>query len=641
MPVTKVQQTQVSGTLSTRVSDSVVNADLLKANRTIEDDLNSLRTQVKLIMGTSAWTDNLSGSQDLADIYAGLRINAASGVANLQNDVYIANGRLFVSGSSVIAGDLTVNGTTTTINTTNLEIRDAIIGLGFASGTVQQAAGDRGWIGGISGGQNVASFWDDSASEFVFVRTTHSATGSLPIPISSYANLRAAVITGSVINATSGFSGSLTRLTNGSAYILAGAGITINTNSLGQVEITGSATTPGAPANSVQYNNAGSFGGSANFTFNGSSYVSITGSFAQGNNTFASGLNSTTGGSGTFASGDYSHAEGKDSTASGDYSHAEGDTTVASGDWSHSEGDQTTASGNYSHSEGNATTASGSYSHAEGANTLALGFYSHAEGNGSQAIGNGSHAEGNAAFAFGNYSHAEGYSTEAVGDYSHTAGAATIASGTYQNVVGKYNKRNNADSLFIIGNGSGDANGQRDDIFLVNSGSVLIGSASLASDTFFYVGTKGAANTALFAGNVHVSGTLKATLGLSGSLTRLVDGTPYLIAGSGITTSTGSNGAITITNSSAAVNTVKGYLPGNSVHINTGTGVITFGPSGANFGTLTTTTDEYIDVYLNGVYLAFGYDITNVAATTVTLDSTITTTLTSDDIISITLRNFT
>jgi hypothetical protein len=163
----------------------------------------------------------------------------------------------------------------------------------------------------------------------------------------------------------------------------------------------------------------------------------------------------------------------------------------------------------------------------------------------------------------------------------------------------------------VIGNGTGDSNANRSDIFLVDSTSAV------------------------------VSGTLSATQGLSGSLTRLVDGTSYLIAGSAITITSASNGAVTITGNGAANNTTKGYLLGNSAHINTGTGVVTFGPAGANLGTLSTAADEYLDVYLNGVYLAYGYDITTITTTTFTLDSTITATFTSDDIISITLRNTT
>ena len=45
-----------------------------------------------------------------------------------------------------------------------------------------------------------------------------------------------------------------------------------------------------------------------------------------------------------------------------------------------------------------------------------------------------------------------------------------------------------------------------------------------------------------------ITGTLEVTEGLSGSLTQLVDGTSYLIAGTGITITTASNGSVTITN---------------------------------------------------------------------------------------------
>lgn len=45
-----------------------------------------------------------------------------------------------------------------------------------------------------------------------------------------------------------------------------------------------------------------------------------------------------------------------------------------------------------------------------------------------------------------------------------------------------------------------------------------------------------------------ITGSLEVTAGISGSLTRLADGTPYLLAGVGIGIATGSNGAITIQN---------------------------------------------------------------------------------------------
>jgi hypothetical protein len=72
------------------------------------------------------------------------------------------------------------------------------------------------------------------------------------------------------------------------------------------------------------------------------------------------------------------------------------------------------------------------------------------------------------------------------------------------------------------------------------------------ADVFFYVsgnigGKDGSIPTiALFDGDVVISGVLYAEKGLSGSLTKLTDGTSYIIAGSGINVSSASNGAITI-----------------------------------------------------------------------------------------------
>ena len=142
---------------------------------------------------------------------------------------------LTVTGNTILSGDLTVNGTTVTVNTTNLEVKDSVIGLGFASGTLQQAAGDRGWIGGLAGANNVMSKWDNAASEFAFATTTSSATGSFAI--TAYSNLHIANIQGSIISASLGFSGSHTRLMDGTSYIIAGSGMTVTSASNGAITL--------------------------------------------------------------------------------------------------------------------------------------------------------------------------------------------------------------------------------------------------------------------------------------------------------------------------------------------------------------------------------------------------------------------
>ena len=269
-------------------------------------------------------------------------------------------------------------------------------------------------------------------------------------------------------------------------------------------------------------------------------------SHAEGYESIASGSYSHAEGYSTFASGSYSHTEGYNTNALSEASHAEGYQTTASGSWSHAEGYESIASGSYSHAEGFQSLASGEVSHAEGAATQATGDVSHAEGSVTKASGFASHSEGRDTIASGYAAHAEGNATRAIGDHSHTTGLQTIASGSNQTVIGKYNKRNNTDSLFIIGNGDGDTDTARDDIFIVNSGSIMIGSASLGGDTFFYVGTRGVQTISRFDGSIYSSGTITSTNGFSGSLTKLANGTSYLIAGSNVTITTGSTGAVTI-----------------------------------------------------------------------------------------------
>ena len=228
-------------------------------------------------------------------------------------------------------------------------------------------------------------------------------------------------------------------------------------------------------------------------------------SHAEGESTTAEGAYSHAEGNSTTASNNYSHAEGQGSEASGQYSHAEGQGTVASGNGSHAEGFSSEASGQYSHAEGDTTNASGQYSHAEGVGTIASdngshaegfsseasGQYSHAEGNTTKAIGFSSHAEGYQTIASGSYSHAEGYQTIAFGTGSHASGYGTIASGSvdgtalsYTSIVqaatGRFNARGNTTSLFVVGNGTGDSDALRADIFRAESTGILVLSGGIS-----------------------------------------------------------------------------------------------------------------------------------------------------------------
>lgn len=264
--------------------------------------------------------------------------------------------------------------------------------------------------------------------------------------------------------------------------------------------------------------------------------ASATSTHAEGSSTTASATGAHAEGSSTVADGTTAHAEGYYTKASGYASHAEGYITTSSFQGSHSEGFYTNAANNYAHAEGYYTTAAGQGSHSEGYFTSASFNYSHAEGYYTTATGIAGHVEGYITTGSGDYSHAEGFRTHASGTYSHAGGLHTIASGSAQTVVGQYNLRDNADSLFVVGNGTGDLNANRSDILRVNNDAVQItgsliqkntgrvgfmGSDTITSptqvgtDVFLYVsGSSGSLGTttpgvAAFGGDVMITGSLK------------------------------------------------------------------------------------------------------------------------------------
>ena len=287
----------------------------------------------------------------------------------------------------------------------------------------------------------------------------------------------------------------------------------------------------------------------------------VTGSYMQGNyhnvyspdgnNFFVAGQNNTVNAGFAFVHGygntslaGYSHAEGIYNTinelAGG--SHAEGQGNTIHGESAHAEGQGTTAGysgfdvfGDYSHTEGNGTQTYGVHSHAEGYQTTAgattdwfWGLASHAEGANTIALGRGSHAEGRGSISYGACTHAGGLYTIASGSVGPNADFYTVD--FTQTAYGKYNKRDNTTSLFVVGDGTGDSDALRHDILRVESGSVQI------------------------------TGSLIAT-GITGSISGTVGGLPFLVAGSNVTASYNGSGQWTISaNASGGGSTTPGGL---------------------------------------------------------------------------------
>lgn len=127
------------------------------------------------------------------------------------------------------------------------------------------------------------------------------------------------------------------------------------------------------------------------------------------------------------------------------------------------EGINNTSSGQDAHAEGIGTTSEGQGSHSEGWETTAHGPESHAEGISTEARGSGAHSEGSHTSATGNYTHAGGY--------------YTLAQYDNQTTIGKYNK-NESDSLFEVGNGTGTGSNRSNAIAVKSDGRIQKGTSN-------------------------------------------------------------------------------------------------------------------------------------------------------------------
>jgi len=171
-----------------------------------------------------------------------------------------------------------------------------------------------------------------------------------------------------------------------------------------------------------------------------------------------------------------------------------------------------------------------------------------------------------------------------------------------------------------------------DQVLILSGGGSTSPDQSGFTDTNFFVsgtiGSIGTSNsgTSLFGGDAVVSGTFVARTGLSGSLTKLIDGSSYLIAGSNVTIATGSSGAITISAPGGAGGDITGVVAGDGLSGGglTGTVTLTTAPSSSlYFVTASHTSGESLtissanfsknsfdyektQIFLNGVYMMSG-----------------------------------
>jgi len=186
-----------------------------------EDDLSSdSATSVASQQSIKAYVDNgLAGlsQTSISQLNSSVTVadSGSNGAVTIacdgNNELVINDTSATFSGNVIVTGDLTINGATTTVATTNTTIADNLIELNTGISASSNDAGliiERG-----STGNNAAIIWDESADKFSMGTTTATAadkSGGISVTAGTLvANLEGNV-TGNVTGNTSGSSGSCT-----------------------------------------------------------------------------------------------------------------------------------------------------------------------------------------------------------------------------------------------------------------------------------------------------------------------------------------------------------------------------------------------------------------------------------------------
>ena len=159
------------------------------------------------LTASRAMVTNGSGKVAVSDVTATElgHLDGVSGAIQTQLDGKAAlagatfTGQVNMSDDLVVTGNLTVNGDTTTVSTTNLDVEDRMIML--ADGVTGSPSGDVGMLFNRGNQGNAAFFYDESATTFKLSDTKDPKSNTALSPVSA-ANLIVGMANATTLNAT-------------------------------------------------------------------------------------------------------------------------------------------------------------------------------------------------------------------------------------------------------------------------------------------------------------------------------------------------------------------------------------------------------------------------------------------------------
>jgi len=354
------------------------------------------------------------------------------------------------------------------------------------------------------------------------------------------------------LTATGGLSGSLTKLTDGSSYLVAGSNIVVTTGSNGSITIAGTmnASTLVAGADTqIQFNDGGSaFGGDAGLTYNKTTdtLTGVTGSFYR----VSTSDNATIGGGLTVTGASTLNGNVTVGDASADTVTVNGTTTFAGTSVTTTFAGNAAVNGNTTLGDASSDTVTVNGTTTFVGSGVTTTFAGNAQVGGVLGVTGSAAFNGNVTLG------------DAAADTVTVNGRATFNQG----LSGSLTKLADGTSYLIAGNNISIATGSNGavtistqaDITDITAGTGLTGGGNSGSLTL-------AINDGVVAtiSGATFTGAVKVNAGISGSHTKLADGTSYIIAGTNMSVTTGSNGAITVTANAGGADTQVQFNDGS------------------------------------------------------------------------------